>query len=811
MQIYDHGNTNYNFNGDQDFSNVEMDGKLVLNGEYDIVVYFPYDSENKWKIVKNDNVIKCNTPIKNDQLFRIYNTEQSEEGITAYAKHVFFDLEHYILMDVRPTMKDGQQALSTMLNGTPFTGTSNISTINTAYYVRDNILQALSDDSIDNSFVNRWGGERLYDNYNISINSHVGENRGVCLELGYNIDSIKITVDDSSVVTRIIPEAYNGILLEDSKPYVDSELIDKYAVIHSKVLKEEFADLKLKEDCNEDEFGYETLEELRAAMKARCKKLFEEGIDKPKLTAEVNMIGLKDSHEYIIKGYNKLEEIKIGDTIDVWFEPMDIDLSVRIKELNWTLDEEENVVITSIVLGDVENSYFNNQSDISSRIANILSKNGVKAESIEGVINALQTKFKALRDVSQTQHVRAFKFEDDMEGSPTYGCMVLGTSGFEIANEKDANGDWIFRTFGSGQGFVADEIVAGVLKSILIQNMDGSFKIDLSKNKGCDFYSNGNKAISIFSTSIDFFNYGKAVEEIIGTLATTLEQKGDTVNPDKSYISLFHSPNSMLSIGYQNPNDDDVYSYMDFDTHGNGSNNCAITFFKDSKVKNIDLDSYNIFFDKKNYPELYLSCVYDSKGGSAYLNGNAIVTKNFECFGDKNCIQKTKKFGNVKFSSIEDIGAYLTWREYDAFKNECIYKTKKSKYNQDGYFSCIVKIPEIVQECIDTTGQYDVSINVIKSFANAKLWSIAKDYFLVKSDKPCRFNFVLTGRRKGFETRSLEEQIIEGEKYKLAKNEEYNDLIIKKAKFKLLGVKRDFRLWKQCGEEWKQYGECLEG
>ena len=134
-----------------------------------------------------------------------------------------------------------------------------------------------------------------------------------------------------------------------------------------------------------------------------------------------------------------------------------------------------------------------------------------------------------------------------------------------------------------------------------------------------------------------------------------------------------------------------------------------------------------------------------------------------------------------------------------------------SKYNKDGYYSCIVEIPQIIQECIDTTGQYDVDINVIKSFANARLWTINKKYFLVKSDKPCKFNFVLTGRRKGFEERSIEEQIIEAEKYKTDKDKKENDLLIKKAKFKLLGVKRDFRLWGQCGEEWINNGECYEG
>lgn len=180
--------------------------------------------------------------------------------------------------------------------------------------------------------------------------------------------------------------------------------------------------------------------------------------------------------------------------------------------------------------------------------------------------------------------------------------------------------------------------------------------------------------------------------------------------------------------------------------------------------------------------------------------------------GDKNCIQETKNFGKVKFSSVEDIGAYLTWREYSGFNEKCEYETKLKSYSKDGYCSCLVRIPKIIQECINTEGNYDVSINVIKSFANARLWSINKEYFLVKSDKPCRFNFVLTGRRKGFEGRSVEEQILEGELYKstLERLELKRKADIK-LRFKKLGSRPNLPLWEKCAREWEGYGECYEG
>ncbi|WZU00300.1 hypothetical protein MGH68_11920 [Erysipelothrix sp. D19-032] len=38
-----------------------------------------------------------------------------------------------------------------------------------------------------------------------------------------------------------------------------------------------------------------------------------------------------------------------------------------------------------------------------------------------------------------------------------------------IANKKDATGQWEFRTFGTGNGFVVDEITAGTLNGNLLQ------------------------------------------------------------------------------------------------------------------------------------------------------------------------------------------------------------------------------------------------------------------------------------------------------------------------------------------------------
>lgn len=55
-------------------------------------------------------------------------------------------------------------------------------------------------------------------------------------------------------------------------------------------------------------------------------------------------------------------------------------------------------------------------------------------------------------------------FEDLNPDSPTFGAMCLGSMGFEIASKRTSDGkDWIWSTFGTGQGFFADYIIAGTM------------------------------------------------------------------------------------------------------------------------------------------------------------------------------------------------------------------------------------------------------------------------------------------------------------------------------------------------------------
>ena len=468
IEIYLKTNTNYEMNGDITLTPISCTYKA---SEHLVTLEHPIDDIGRWKYIDYENVISVEEDGKK-KLYRIFNVVKSLYSITAYARSLFFDLIDNILLDVRPTLKNGEEALNIILEGTGFTGHSNISTINTSYYVRKNIVESILGND-ENSFLNRWGGEVLLDNFDIYINDKIGVDNGVRVELGYNLNEIEEDINIEEVATRIIPTGYNGIMLDSSTPWVDSPLINKYTKPKMRVIN--FDDVKVKES-ETDEEGFNTIEEARAELVKRCNKLYEEGIDKPSVNYKIDMINLANTTAY--KDYIKLVTVNEGDTVTCYIPGLDIDVKARVIDFVKDLITGEYI---SLELGNVQNNFFNNQADLQNRVNSIFNSNGtVKADMLNGAINALDTKFKAQRDIAQPQQVRAMLFEDRVEGSPTFGCMCIGTMGFEIADGfKPGTEEWDFRTFGTGAGFVADCIVAGTLRAIVLESMDGSCKIDL--------------------------------------------------------------------------------------------------------------------------------------------------------------------------------------------------------------------------------------------------------------------------------------------------------------------------------------------
>lgn len=545
IEVYVKGNEDYGSNGDMTLTPTTCEVELTVEGVAELTLEHPIDDLGRWEYLVTDNVIAAPTPYSKKQLFRIYDYTKTETEVTAYARHIFYDSAGEMLVDVRPTDKTGQEALDIILSGTKYKAKSNIKTRSTAYYIRKNIMEAIGGDD-ENSFINRWGGERMYDNFTVIINDRLGGDYGACAEFGRNMTGIEADISIDDVVTRIIPESYNGYTLEGEEPWVDSPLIGNYANPRAAVIK--FEDVKLLEDCQEGEEGFSTLELLREELKRRCEKEYENGLDKPKVNYKVDLVEIADTDDY--KDYKKLTTIGIGDDALTRDRKLKINVTARCIRLVYDCIEEEN---TEVELGNYTENYFDKTTSAADIIQKVTREDGtLKAEEVYGKIDAVKAQLKAQRDISQPSEVRAVLFEDLVEGSPTYGAMSIGTMGFCIASERTADGkDWDWKTFGTGRGFYADYVCVGQLDGALIR-ADSIQAESISINYRKSVESHISEAVdtvernykntidelkSDFKKTYTTFQY---VDETAGSLASEAETnaKGYTEEQLKKYVTI---------------------------------------------------------------------------------------------------------------------------------------------------------------------------------------------------------------------------------------------------------------------------------
>ena len=465
IQVYSPGNTDYEHNGDMTLFPTEAIVHPILNGEWEVNLEHPIDQEGRWKYIVEEAVVKMSS-FNGDQLFRIKKKEKDDGGVTAELQPIFMDAkDDCFLLDVRPTDKTGQQALDIMTApNKKYKASSNISLVSTAYYQTKNLIEALNGDD-ENSFINRWGGEIIFDNYTVIVNERAGGDYGVEVLYGKNIkeDGFSEEIDMRDIVTRIVPKAYNGHMIEGDEPWIDSPLIDKYPTIRFGVM--EFEDIKMREDAqdgDEDDgiIVCDTQEELRTALKQKCEEQFDAGVDKPKVTISADIILLEGTDLY--EDIQDLVKVSIGDTVHCRHSKLDIVSDARVIEMEWDCIKER---VDSVVLGDFQYNYIDDATSMINRVESAIRPDGsVIGQRVQGIIDGVRAQLKAQSSVAQKQKIRATIFEDLDPESPTYGAMCLGTMGFEIASKRTADGrDWDWRTFGTGAGFFADFIVAGTM------------------------------------------------------------------------------------------------------------------------------------------------------------------------------------------------------------------------------------------------------------------------------------------------------------------------------------------------------------
>lgn len=356
-----------------------------LNGQFSLEIKYPIKAYLSDEI-KSGRIITCEVGYGSRQAFRIYKTNKTLDEITIYANHIFYDLTDNMLEDVYPKNLDANQFINWILSHsqykTNFKGSGNISNVATARYVRKNIVKAIMGDE-ENSTLKLFSAELERNNYDISILRRRGTDRGVSIRYARNINGISFDEDNSTIGTRIMPKGYDGILLPEK--YVDSPIINKYP--HPIIREIEYSDIKLKDDNSEDNEGFETLEQCYEEMRKRVQKEFENGLDKPTISVDVDFVELSKTVEY--KEYKNLEKVYLGDTIKIYLEKLGVDVMERVISTTYDVLADR---FTNIELGKLNSNYVSENAQFQNTMEQVTIPNileAAKNHSTQQLINAM--------------------------------------------------------------------------------------------------------------------------------------------------------------------------------------------------------------------------------------------------------------------------------------------------------------------------------------------------------------------------------------------------------------------------------------
>lgn len=339
-----------------------------LNAKFTLTFDYPMFSEHAGDLVA-ENIVRVPVP-GGKAAFRIAQVIKSMGHLSITAYHVFWDLNDDFIADTNIVDKDGKGALDQIMRAanypTGFKVLSTIGNVTNARLVRMSIIKALLGTD-DNSFLNRWGGEFDWQDFSFSVNPRLGKDRGVHFEYAHNLTGYEATKDSSGIITRLLPEGYNGLLLPEL--YVDSPMLGNYR--KPKIGTKTYQDIKAIDETQAtgDQKGAVPVQEAYELLRAAATKEFSEShIDEVKWTYKLNVALLENTEEY--KDLSITTTVLPGDTVTITHKLDDIDVRARLTGYTWQPSNHSYLTQTYDSTSRPDVAY----SNLSSRINEIKSQ-----------------------------------------------------------------------------------------------------------------------------------------------------------------------------------------------------------------------------------------------------------------------------------------------------------------------------------------------------------------------------------------------------------------------------------------------------
>lgn len=592
------------------------------NGDYYIQLE---DNVNNIEYYQSGRIITCPTPFpEGQQAFRIINVDKNTLKVSVKAKHVYFDSGNYIIKDNYIDNKNCNYALDYLNSNTdvksPFTTSSNIMTNNSYRCIRKTLEEAVA------TIIEKWGGHLVRDNFKISVNSTIGEDRGITLKYGKNISSLQIEEKWEEVVTKILPVGKDGLLLPEVYLEIEQKLYD---IPYTKVVSFE-QNIEQGEEEDENMYNERLVQDLRSqalvfldenkypkvnySLSANLDLITDVGdtiyVDHPKLNVSLQTNVISVQYDVILKRYKNIEFGNFRKT-----------LKNLMNEVSKKVED-----VTKDITSDISSNLDRQLQEATSKIWNVLGNSYVIYEGDKILVVDALPKEEAQNVMIINAGGIGFS-QNGINGTFKSAWTIDGTLNMQNINVIN---------------LVADLIKGGTLKLGGSNNSNGCIEIyDESGNEIGRIDKNG-FSLEITSGLKNISDFIDEVDDSINKLDTTVEnnrqellKKFDGYVPTSDLVQLEQKVQSIQT---------DTYTKTEINTK-----------LIDGSVKKVSTTS----------------CTFD-ENGMHYEKSNAPTSSTINHLG-------------VDVKSTENIQSLL-FAGYDEEINESIVKTENLTVNK--YFVC---------------------------------------------------------------------------------------------------------------------------
>ena len=438
------------------------------------------------------------------QMYRVISSESDDYTVNYQAVHIIFDeLKAYgYIRDKRPDKVKASVALNIALAGSRWkVGRVDDSELLSTNFYDCTRLEALSKIiktwNLDLHFYLTFDGNKITGRY-VDLLGFRGEDTGERFVYGTNALEVVKEVDKSEVYTRVIPRGKGEEKHdENGKPtdgYGRRIKIDDVVWEKSKgnpidkPKRQEY--LELKEMTNK--FGFSDGE-------PRTRVQIFDDIEDPKELIKAGYDFLVQVSRPLVQFKTKISKrsrTNVGDIVRIIRKDLDFYYRTRIYKahrnlLNETLEVEfgdklvqspaDREKIVSDSLSSLEERIKETETDLKSSFVDKINESITHA-----TFNRDGYNYELKKGNKYGLPAGYYSFDREIDDNPQR-VIYVGAGTLAIADSKKFNGDWNFRTFGTGKGFVADLLVAGtILGGNVRWNLeDGTFII----GKNADDYS----------------------------------------------------------------------------------------------------------------------------------------------------------------------------------------------------------------------------------------------------------------------------------------------------------------------------------